>query len=384
MADKIESGQKTAGHKKGNIVGSSPRKKLGATIAQGTVWIVVGSVMIYLIAGFFCNQYIWRGTEAIYPYLQIGKYFAPFFVAYIYLMWLVYVLYREYRRSQENNQTTYVYLEEILAATHNIYNDSKESIELSPELENAQMQLNNIKLTVRERERQAKEAEQRKNDLVVYLAHDLKTPLTSVIGYLSLLHDEQAISPELQQKYEGIALDKALHLEDLINEFFEITRFNLTNLTLDVSEVNLLRMLEQTVFEFAPILSEKNITCNLQTEGNLTIKCDAAKLERVFENLLRNAYNYGYQDSEIRVEAEIVEKTVRICVTNHGNTIPSEKLDRIFEQFYRLDSSRASNSGGSGLGLAIAKEIVELHHGSIRAKSQDEIIQFEVILPTGR
>lgn len=109
----------------------------------------------------------------------------------------------------------------------------------------------------------AKKAEKRKNDLIVYLAHDLKTPLSSVIGYLNLLKDEQQISDELREKYLSISLDKAERLEDLINEFFEITRFNLSNITLEYRMINLTRMLEQLVYEFKPMLAEKNLTCSM-------------------------------------------------------------------------------------------------------------------------
>ena len=147
----------------------------------------------------------------------------------------------------------------------------------------------------------AREAEQRKNDLIVYLAHDLKTPLTSIIGYLTLLRDEPELSPAMRAKYTGIALDKAERLETLINEFFEITRFSLTHLTLQREEVNLTRMLEQVTFEFQPVLAEMDLVWDLSLPPDVVVVCDPDKLERVFDNLLRNANNYSYPGTLIRV-----------------------------------------------------------------------------------
>lgn len=220
----------------------------------------------------------------------------------------------------------------------------------------------------------------RKNDLVMYLAHDLKTPLASVIGYLTLLRDEQQISPELREKYLSITLDKAERLEDLINEFFEITRFNLSTVTLDYSSIDLVRLLEQLRFEFMPMLKEKSLTCTLCTPDALPISCDAGKMQRVFDNLLRNAVLYSYPDTEIVINAQLDGDSVSVSVVNRGNTIPEDKLRRIFEQFYRLDSARSS-SGGAGLGLAIASNIVTLHGGKINARSDDETVEFTVTLP---
>ncbi|MDE6607369.1 MAG: HAMP domain-containing histidine kinase, partial [Lachnospiraceae bacterium] len=227
----------------------------------------------------------------------------------------------------------------------------------------------------------AKADEKRKTHLVVYLAHDLKTPLTSVIGYLTLLHDEKQISEETREKYLAISLEKALRLEELINEFFEITRFSLLDITLQYTKVNLTRLLEQLTFEFMPMLSEKRLQCELHAGQDLQIRCDVDQMQRVFDNLLRNAVFYSYENTKIDIFVIIEEESVRIRFQNYGDTIPEEKLDRIFEQFYRLDKARGSNQGGAGLGLAIAKEIVEHHGGSITARSEKERTQFEVVLP---
>lgn len=273
------------------------------------------------------------------------------------------------------------YTDELVAAAASLAEPGDGPIKLSGELREAETELNLAREQSLRNAMLAKEAEQRKNDLVVYLAHDLKTPLTSVIGYLTLLQDEPDLSPELRARYTGIALDKAERLESLINEFFDITRFNLTTLTLEKERVNLSRMLEQTASEFDPVLAEKNLTWKLDIAPGVDVVCDPDKLARVFDNLIRNAVNYSYPDTQIALSLRGEADKAVVQVRNHGRTIPPEKLGRIFEQFFRLDSSRGTSTGGAGLGLAIAKQIVQAHGGVIRAESADEQIKFTVSLP---
>ena len=258
---------------------------------------------------------------------------------------------------------------------------TQEPITLPEGMEDTAAQLNLARERALRDAQAAREAEQRKNDLVVYLAHDLKTPLTSVIGYLTLLRDEPRLSPELRARYTGIALDKAERLEDLINEFFDITRFNLTHLELEKRSTDLTRMLQQVVSEFQPMLAEADLTCRLDLPEKLVCPCDGEKLSRVFDNLLRNASHYSLPGTEVRITGGRDGDTITLTFVNAGKTIPREKLDRIFEQFFRLDSARATRTGGAGLGLAIAKEIVELHGGTIRAESADDTVTFTVCLP---
>lgn len=294
------------------------------------------------------------------------------------ILWVVCILYLTYKLLKK--VVNYVY--ELQAATGKLFDKSVDYIELSPELSEIAININRLKQEAENNARLAQENEQRKNDLIMYLAHDLKTPLSSVIGYLTLLHDdEQQISQELREKYLSISLDKAERLEDLINEFFEITRFNLSNITLEYSRVNLTRMLEQLTYEFKPMFLEKNLKCELEIAPDTMIKCDVNKMQRVFDNLLRNAVNYSFDDSTIHITVKQNGENLCIQFTNCGNTIPKEKLVRIFEQFYRLDVARSSRSGGAGLGLVVAKEIVELHNGTITAKSENEQIEFTVTLP---
>ncbi len=320
------------------------------------------------------GAYIWHGTEGAYPLLHWISDNQGIFVALLFLIGLLGIGIFYWVKLLN-------YFQEVIDAMEELAGEEK-LIRLRPQLREVEHHMNEVQMQIHRNERLAKEAEQRKNDLVVYLAHDLKTPLTSVIGYLTLLKEEQMISPALRERYLSISLEKAERLEDLINEFFEITRFNLTHLELEETAISLDRMLEQIVYEFHPMLKEKNLRCELRMEPeHIRLSCDPGKLVRVFDNLLRNAVLYGEEGSIIGVHAKAVGEKVEIKVENRGATIPPEKLGRVFEQFYRLDGARQSKTGGAGLGLAIAKEIVRLHQGDIWAESREGRTVFTVELP---
>lgn len=257
----------------------------------------------------------------------------------------------------------------------------EKEIELSPEMETMERKMNQVRHTLEKRQMEAKLAEKRKDELVMYLAHDIRTPLTSVIGYLNLLHEAWDMPEEQKEKYVEITLEKAYRLEMLVNEFFEITRYNMQQSSLENEEIDLSYMMMQMADEFYPILSENGNRIELQIPEELRLRGDAAKLARVFQNILKNAASYSSPKTVITVRAEQSEDWIRIFFENSGKTIPEQKLSAIFDRFYRLDDSRATKTGGAGLGLAIAKEIVKLHGGSISADSRDGKTVFTVELP---
>lgn len=277
-------------------------------------------------------------------------------------------------------RSTTRYLDAIGQGVENILEDSKKPIGLPLELQPIAEKLNILKMTLRRRERMAQDSEQRKNDLVVYLAHDLKTPLTSVIAYLSMLEQRPDMDEEERKKYIHISLSKAVRLGELINEFFEITRYNLQDIRLEKELINISLMLEQMVDEFYAVFSDNGLSGNIQTEDDLMVKGDPDKLARVFDNLLRNAVAYSYRGTTIDVRAYQEGNTVVVVFSNQGDPIPRQKLQSIFEKFYRVDNARSSRTGGSGLGLSVAKEIVELHDGTIEAFSDAQSTRFVVRL----
>ena len=273
------------------------------------------------------------------------------------------------------------YFDEISAGCDALLDEKTELITLSPEMGFLELKLNESKTILEKRERDAREAEQRKNDLVVYLAHDIRTPLTSVIGYLELLKEAPDLPVEQRAKYLSITLDKAYRLEQLINEFFEITRFNLQSIPLNRENIHLSYMFMQMAEEFYPILTPGGKSVRLDVPEDLSLYGDPDKLARVFNNILKNAAAYSYPDTVIEIRARQERNAVRITFTNQGPQIPEAQLNAIFEKFYRLDSARSSSTGGAGLGLAIAKEIVTAHQGTISASSGPEGTVFTIELP---
>ena len=243
-------------------------------------------------------------------------------------------------------------------------------------------QMSDIKSALLQNERRLQEETTRKNDLIAYLAHDLKTPLTSVVGYLSLLDEAPDMPAEQRAKYTRITLDKAYRLEKMINEFFDITRYNLQQMVVQKEPIDLYYMLVQLADEMLPILEKHGNTTVLSADESLVIPGDPDKLARVFQNVLKNAAAYSYPDTEILIAAWEQAGVATVTFTNQGRAIPQEKLAAIFEKFTRLDEARTSGTGGAGLGLAIAKEIVTLHGGTISATSQDSTVTFTITLPT--
>lgn len=333
--------------------------------------LFVGAVAI---CAYICYQLEWYPEDPLYRLLNFIRNNVEAVCAVLVLLGWIVITYFFIRRPLN-------YIDEITDAAKRLASPSEEEIKLDRALYEMQYELNTVREKALRSAELAREAEKRKNDLIVYLAHDLKTPLTSVIGYLTLLNDEPDISPETRARYTGIALEKAERLEQLINEFFDITRFSLTTLTLEPERINFSLMLEQTVSEFYPVFAEKNLACKADIQPGTELLCDPDKLERVFDNLFRNAVNYSYPNSEIKLSMTADNGEVTVIVSNRGKTVPKEKLDRIFEQFFRLDSSRSSGTGGAGLGLAISKEIVDLHGGKFFAESENESIIFTVVLP---
>lgn len=272
------------------------------------------------------------------------------------------------------------YFNQINQGINALLEDEAE-IHLPVEMLETERKLIAVKQTLRQRAVEAELAKQRKNDLVMYLAHDIRTPLTSVIGYLSLLDEADDMPPQQRKKYIHITLDKAYRLEKLVNEFFEITQYDLQQIDLRLEKIDLYYMLAQMADEFYPILSAKGNTAVLHASEDLAVTGDPAKLARVLNNVLKNAAAYSAPGTEITISAAEEAGQVAIEIADQGPDIPESKLTTIFDKFYRLDEARASDTGGAGLGLAIAKEIVALHGGTISARSGGGTTVFRIVLP---
>ncbi len=268
----------------------------------------------------------------------------------------------------------------IMTSMDQILKEPEKEIKLSDDLLILENRLNKIRIDLIANKNKAQEEAQKKNDLIMYMAHDLKTPLTSVIGYLTLLSEEKDISKSLQEKYLKISLDKSLRLEELTNQFFDITRYDLHDIPITKNRIDLSFLIDQLIDEFYPMLQAKNLKFLVNKPEHTYYIGDGDKLARAFGNLIKNAINYSYENTEIEINIIQENDKINLIFKNKGDKIPEYKLDKLFDKFYRVDESRASTTGGTGLGLAITKEIIELHNGTISVKNDDEYIEFSIKL----
>jgi signal transduction histidine kinase len=228
---------------------------------------------------------------------------------------------------------------------------------------------------------QRKEIEKTKDDFIVNIAHDLRTPLTSVIGYLSFIREKQ-LDPEISAKYAGIAYDKSQHLENLIESLFDVAHFTMDTVQVNKEEVNLKKLLLQKQDELYPQLHAANMEIRLNLPDSVSkIYADGALLARVFDNLLINAIRYAKEGKIIDIETEPLRGGVRVSVVTHANPVPADELERIFGKLYRLEKSRDTRTGGTGLGLSISRRIVELHGGTLTARQAGDGTAFDIYLP---
>ena len=223
--------------------------------------------------------------------------------------------------------------------------------------------------------------EKSKNEMITNIAHDLRTPLTSILGYLDLIN-KRDLSEETKKEYLKIVYEKSKKLQDLIESLFSFTKTNSSKLVLKIDKIDIIKLLCQLMEEFYPNFENKGITCSVNAnEDSCVIEGDGTLLARLFDNLINNAIKYGADGKRIDIKISVEKKIVKIAVINYGKVIPSNELPLIFGKFYRVDQARNSNTGGTGLGLAIAKNITELHHGIIDVSSDLSGTIFSVTLP---
>ena len=273
------------------------------------------------------------------------------------------------------------YFKEIDRGIDTLLEEDGGQVYLSPEMLPFERKLNAVKKELEKQKEQRANAERRKDELVMYLAHDIRTPLTSVIGYLHLLEEDPDMPAAQRAKHVHITLEKANRLEEMIHEFFEITRLNTGQIRISRERIGLYYMLVQLCDEISPVLDANGNSVVLDLDEELVIYADPDKMARVFANMMKNAAAYSYPKTEIHISAKEADTDIIISFQNKGKTIPAEKLPLLFDKFYRLDSSRVSDTGGTGLGLAIAKEIISLHGGKIWAVGGEETVTFTVRLP---
>ena len=230
--------------------------------------------------------------------------------------------------------------------------------------------LNHMAADIKKLMEKERESERTKNELITNVAHDLRTPLTSIIGYLELLAGNQQVPADMQHKYIEIAYGKSRRLQKLIEDLFGFTKLNYGKIAMHVGQLDIVKLLGQLLEEAYPNFVEKGLSYDLQSNVPAkTINADGNLLARLFDNLIGNAIKYGADGKRVLVQIHAESETVTVSVTNYGYVIPADELPLIFNKFYRVEQSRSSSTGGTGLGLAIAKEIVDMHGGTISVAS---------------
>jgi len=225
------------------------------------------------------------------------------------------------------------------------------------------------------------EIEQAKDDFIVNIAHDLRTPLTSVIGYLALISEKQ-IDKEISTKYAAIAYDKSIQLQNIVEVLFDVAAYAMESIQIDKQEVDLIKFFAQKQDEMYPQLQDAGMEMRINIpKGMPPVHVDGDLMARVVDNLVINAIRYAKEGKYIDISAQEQSENIVISLVTHSNPVPSAELERIFDKFYRLEKSRSVRSGGVGLGLSISRRLVELHGGTLSAGQTADGTAFDIRLP---
>ncbi|MEA4902626.1 HAMP domain-containing sensor histidine kinase [Desulfitobacterium sp.] len=244
------------------------------------------------------------------------------------------------------------------------------------------MSINSMSRELKHKLEHERDVERSKNELISGISHDLRTPLTSIKGYLQLLKDEQYETPEQLSSYVDVAFSKTEMLESLVDDLFEFTRLTGKEVKLECQRLCLNDIIYQLVLDYGPLFQKENLFLQASIpDEKFFVRIDPDKFVRVIENLFGNALKYSHKPGDVLISLYPDTQGVKMTIKNHGEAIEPENLSHLFDRFYRLEKSRSKETGGAGLGLAIAKSIVELHCGKIWAESQKETIYFNVWLP---
>ena len=332
--------------------------------------IVSCLVVVFLVTNLtMIANYITDSKEKIHPFFQMIAEFDIVMVI-LYVLFGIFIFSVTFLFLQEK---TMRYIERLSDAVRNISDgDLNTTVEVvgDDEFSYIAENLNKMTADIRQLMDKERESERSKNELITNIAHDLRTPLTSIIGYLELLTSGTQLPPELERKYIEIAYSKTKRLEKLIEDLFGFTKMTYGKMAMHVGSVDIVKLLSQLLEEFYPSFADKNLSYEIQSNVPAkVITADGNLLAHLFDNLIGNAIKYGADGKRVLVKVSAGEEIVTVSVTNYGYVIPEDELPLIFEKFYRVEQSRSTNTGGTGLGLAISKSIVDMHGGTITATS---------------
>lgn len=346
-----------------------------------TIVTTLGSVLLLvLLSKVFFKFYptVTLYTVIAWINLNIGFPYAYYILGVpILLLFSLYFYRRSVRRHEEK------YLKLLIEEVHKMEDDSGNRIPVENVGQLGQLanDINRMVDRLRTSMEEERRAERTKNELVTNVSHDLRTPLTSITGYLGLIEQDRYRDEVELRYYVNMAYEESIRLKKLLQDLFEYTRLQDKEMKLFRSKINLVEMLNQIAAHFAWQLQESGMECRLMMEEQqLYVMADGDKLRRVYENLISNAIRYGHEGKYLDIRARVDGQEVVTDIVNYGEPIPKSDLPHLFDRFYRVEKSRAKHTGGSGIGLAIAKHIVDLHHGSIGADSDEYRTVFTVRL----
>lgn len=311
------------------------------------------------------NDLFWSGRNFLIPIFLV--------IDALVLYWR---LHRRYKQMQ---------LRHIISELHYIAEgnyDYRIPFELKGDLNRIIQSINGLVDSTMMAIEEERKIEQSKDELITNVSHDIRTPLTSIIGYLGLIEDKQYHSEEELLKYTHTAFMKAKQMKSLVEDLFEYTKVRQSSVPIYYITFDMVQLVEQLAVDFELEAAKKGIEIIVQAnQKQIMMEGDTEKIVRVFNNLISNALKYGKGATQIVVELEQISQEVIITVKNNGQMIPQKSLEQLFDRFYRVEESRSQETGGTGLGLAIAQSIIALHGGYIYAKSNPEWTSFIMHLP---
>ncbi|MFC4599170.1 sensor histidine kinase [Cohnella hongkongensis] len=360
------------------------RSSIAARMAWRLVWQIGVSAILAVVTGYMSIIILERMTRDNYSqrsfirslYYTFGETPLIFFGCFV--LFIVYMVLFNWRR--------FSYYDKLSRSVEHIALKGNFEDQVPVKMNNeVSLLAHNVNLLVMELKRsldEERKAEQTKNELITNVSHDLRTPLTSIIGYLGLIEQDRYRDEVELRHYVQVAYAKSERLNVLIQDLFEYTRMRHDVIPLRRQTFNLVEMMNQLLVHYRLSLETAKMTGKLITSvGELQIEGDPDKLVRVFENLLSNAINYGATGGKVDIYLNKLNEAVVIEIVNYGEAIPAADLPHLFDRFYRVDKSRTENKGGSGLGLAIAKGLVDKHGGTITVTSDGDSTNFRVRLP---
>ncbi|MCH4056862.1 MAG: HAMP domain-containing histidine kinase [Lactobacillaceae bacterium] len=352
-------------------------------VTVGLLLLMDFAVVVIINQAISSNQELNDGIYQIKSAITIGPWhfwsWEWIFLALLGIMNVIVVYWRLHRRYRQ------MQMRHIVAELHYITDghlDHRINLQVNSSLSNVIDSINALVDSTVSSMAEERKIEVSKDELITNVSHDIRTPLTSIIGYLGLIENGQYKDQADLLHYNHIAYEKTKQMKALVEDLFEFTKVQQSHAQLQLHQFDLVSMLEQLSADFELEAQKRQMFIEVAvTKRPIIMTADSSKLVRVFSNLITNAFKYGKNATRITLDAHVEKSEVVVTVSNDGSPIPEEDLQNIFERFYRVEGSRSVTTGGSGLGLAIAQSIVKLHGGEIYATSTSEETTFTIILP---